>query len=99
MLSGGTGGPHGIQGIGAGFVPDILDTTIIDDVITISTEEALAAARQLTAEESLLVGISSGVAVADTIRQWSYSNEHFSFIKSICGGNRMHLGQSVVIIV
>lgn len=63
VLSGGEAGPHGLQGIGAGFVPDILDTTIYDEIITVSTQEAYGAARKLASTEGLLVGISSGAAL------------------------------------
>ncbi len=57
-------GPHRIQGIGAGFVPDNLDLSIVDDVITVSTEEAILYSRRLSAEEGIPSGISSGAAVA-----------------------------------
>jgi cysteine synthase A len=62
VLSGGTAGPHKIQGIGAGFVPAVLNTTIIDDIITVTNEQAFATARELAATEGILCGISSGAA-------------------------------------
>ena len=63
VLSGGKAGAHGLQGIGAGFVPEILNTKIIDEIITITTEEAYEASRMLATTEGVLVGISSGAAL------------------------------------
>ena len=64
VLSEGRAGAHKIQGIGAGFVPDTLDTAVYDEVIAVADENAFAAGRELAAKEGLLVGISSGAAVA-----------------------------------
>lgn len=67
VLSGGKAGPHNIQGIGAGFVPEILDTEIYDEVITVSDEDALRAGREICRREGVLVGVSSGAAVKAAI--------------------------------
>jgi cysteine synthase A len=63
VLSGGAKGPHPIQGIGAGFIPAILDTTVYDEVVAVANDDALTTARRAATEEGLLVGISSGAAL------------------------------------
>lgn len=63
LLSGGKAGPHGIQGIGANFIPKVLDTSVYDEVMTVTTEEAYAAGRMLGKTEGILCGISSGAAL------------------------------------
>lgn len=67
LLSGGKAGPHGIQGIGANFIPGNYDPSVVDEVMTVSTEEAYVFGRELAREEGLLCGISSGAALAAAV--------------------------------
>lgn len=68
VLSEGKGGPHKIQGIGAGFVPDVLNTKIYDEIITVENEDAFATGKLIAKHEGVLVGISSGAALYGAIQ-------------------------------
>jgi cysteine synthase A len=68
VLSGGTAGPHAIQGIGAGFVPEVLDVKLIDEIIKITNEDAVATARKVARQEGIPVGISSGAIISAALQ-------------------------------
>lgn len=68
VLSGGTAGAHGLQGIGAGFIPEVLDCSVYDEVITVTDEDAMRTAREIGQKEGILVGISSGAAAFAAIK-------------------------------
>ena len=67
VLSTGKGGPHKIQGIGAGFVPDVLNTTVYDEIFTVENDDAFATGKLLAKKEGILVGISAGAALYGAI--------------------------------
>lgn len=88
VLSGEPPGPHGIQGIGAGFIPRILDVELIDDVVTIRDEDALKMAQRLAREEGIFAGISSGAAVWGTCSiaaRPEYAGKRFVTVLPDCG--------------
>ena len=68
VLSGGPAGPHAIQGIGAGFVPEVLDVKLIDEIIKITNEDAIATARKVARQEGIPVGISSGAIISAALQ-------------------------------
>ncbi|MFH1754729.1 MAG: cysteine synthase A [Candidatus Latescibacterota bacterium] len=90
VLSGCEPGPHKIQGIGAGFVPEVLNTAIYDRIIRVQTEEAYAAARRLAREEGILAGISSG-AILHAAMQTADENPHKNVVMIVCDTGERYL--------
>ena len=85
VMSGGAPGPHKIQGIGAGFVPDVMDTELVDQVVTVSSAEAVETALRLAKEEGILCGISAGANVAAALKYAAQpGNENKTIVTIIC---------------
>ena len=91
VLSGGTPGNHGIQGIGIGFIPQILDVTIYDDVIKVKTEDAIAFTRQLASKEGILVGISSGASGYGAVKIAKYLGPGKNIVTIFCDSGERYL--------
>jgi cysteine synthase A len=95
ILSGGRAGMHGIQGIGASFVPGVLDREVYEEVIRIEDREATAMARRLTREEGLLVGISSGANVAASLKVGARLGEGKTVVTILCDTGERYLSVSM----
>ncbi|MHA1370141.1 MAG: cysteine synthase A, partial [Promethearchaeota archaeon] len=91
VLSGGKPGPHGIQGIGAGFVPDVLDTSIYDEVRTVSFDDAIQMSRRLAREEGIFVGISAGANVHVALEVVKEFNENDNIVTILCDTGERYL--------
>ncbi len=94
VLSGEKGGKHGIQGIGAGFVPDILDTSVYDEVVKVSTEDAIKEAKNLAKNEGVLAGISSGANLFAT-KQVARSNPGKNIVTILCDTAERYLSTAL----
>ena len=91
-LSKGVKGPHPIQGIGAGFKPDILDLKLIDEIITVTNDEAIGTTRRMVREEGILVGISAGANIAAAIKVASRpENEGKTVVTFVCDTGERYL--------
>lgn len=92
VLSGGKAGPHKIQGIGAGFVPEVLDTTVYGEVIQVSNEEAMAMSRRMALEEGLLIGISAGANLCAALALAKRdANRHRVIVTTLCDTGERYL--------
>ena len=92
VLSGGKPGPHKIQGIGAGFVPDVLDKSLIDEIFKVKNEEAILTARRLAKEEGVLAGISAGANVFAALEiAKRQENKNKTIVTIICDTGERYL--------
>jgi cysteine synthase A len=94
VLSGGRPGLHRIYGIGAGFIPGILNREVIDEVVTVTDEDAYEAARRLAREEGLLVGISSGANVWAALRVAEQLPENANVVTILCDTGERYLSMA-----
>ncbi len=96
ILSGGQPGPHKIQGIGAGFVPDVLNTDVLDEVVTVANEDAFEMSRRLAREEGILVGISAGANVWAAVQVAQRAeNEGKTIVTILCDTGERYLSTSL----
>lgn len=96
VLSGGEPGPHPLQGIGAGFIPDNYDPDVVDEVITVTADEALATARDLAAREGLLAGISSGAIVRAALKVARDLGPGKNLVTFVCDTGERYLSTTLV---
>ncbi|BCR06329.1 cysteine synthase A [Desulfuromonas versatilis] len=95
VLSGGDPGPHKIQGIGAGFVPEVLDTSVYQQVLTVSNDEAMATARRLAREEGIFVGISSGANVFAALKVAKKLGPGKNVVTMLCDTGERYLSTGI----
>jgi cysteine synthase A len=95
ILSGGQPGPHKIQGIGAGFIPDVLNTKVYDEVIRVTNEDAYETVRRLAQDEGVLVGISSGANVFAALQVAKKLGPGKSVVTILCDTGERYLSTGV----
>lgn len=95
VLSGGDPGPHKIQGIGAGFVPDILDTSVYNEIITVTNEEATTTARRLAREEGIFAGISSGANIFAALQVAKRLGQGKNVVTMLCDTGERYLSTGI----